>query len=437
MPSAAWAWSNLIFSFLVACTSFLFSTLVFFVWRWNNVRRSWRIAVKIPHSHFVQMFFLVFVPFFSVAFLLEKGNVRLFTCGLGIFLLSFLLLEILHRSIGLDRQFGSSYRSLNGPNGTQVEITEAQSASGMYPRNYMTSDFHRRIQYKARRMQSHEELNKSQGVQFGTVRAYRTIDFNVVNGLRATTDLPSHDNRNCLVFGTSQVFGEEVPDDLTCASFLQRLLNKEYKNIRVINHSMPASFAVERSKFLMENVPTQPGDILIFIFGSNDCGSKAHGKLSDESVKSPLLVFLTKFANSRSILFHTLFKKLFNRHVSSCGEIAVNQTKNALEELHKFSLSKKLYLIVVLQPTIYTSKRFSDYETKLSSRFSSILEKQIKYAYPRFIKWSDTKLNVVSLAGIFDSTSESVFLDWVHLNARGHELLAESLFNEIQSKVKF
>ena len=424
-------------SLLVASTSFFLSNLLFVVWRWKNVRRSFKIATKISFEHFIQIFSLVFAPIFVLIYLFHRGQIQILVYGLVVLVAGTLLIEALFRTLGLDRSFVSSYRSQQGPNGTQVEHTEAQIASGMYPRNYMTADFHRRIQYDSRRVQAEEKVDKSQGVHFGRSRSYKTLDFNVVNGLRFTTDKPEFPNRNCLIFGTSQIFGEEVPDDLTCASFLQRFLNKEGKDIQVINHSLPASFAVERANFLIEKAPTQPGDILVFIFGSNDCGMIISKILSHESEMSPLLVFLNNFANARSVLFKKLFRKLVFRHVLSCGQNLVNQTKIALERVHLFAKSKELQLLIVLQPTLYTSKRFSDYENKLLMRFTTILEEQVKYGFPRFIEWSNSNLDVVSLVEIFDQTSEVVFNDWVHLNARGHELLAKHLFDELRSKVNW
>ena len=383
------------------------------------------------------MLSLVFTPIFLFVYLLQREQIQILVYGLVVLVAGIPLLEALLRIFKLDCSYVSIYRSQNGPNGTQVEHTEAQSASGMYPRDYMSVDFYRRIQYDVRRAQAKEKVDMSQGTQFGRCRAYKSLDYNVINGLRSTTDIPEYPNRNCLVFGTSQIFGEEVPDDLTCASFLQRLLNKEGKNTRVFNHSLPGSFAVERANFLIANATTQPGDILVFIFGSNDCGMKVSEILRHESKMSPLLVFLTNFVKLRSVLFNKLFKKLVSRHASSCAEASVSQTKIALEKVVQFALSRGLHLLIVLQPTIYTSKRFSDYENKLLMRFTTVLEEQIKYTYPRFIEWSKSNLDVVSLAGIFDQTSEVVFIDWVHLNARGHELLAEHLFDGIRSKANW
>ena len=435
MPCVASGSFNMLLSLLGASISFFLSTFCFFVWRWNNLRRSLSMATKVSFGNFTQICSLVFAPIFLLIYLLQSGHIQVLVYGAVLLAASILSLEVLLRIFGFDCSYALSYRPQNEPNGTQVEHAEAQFASGMYPRDYMSADFYRRIQYDARRSQAREKVDQSQGVQFGRNRSYKSLDYNVVNGLRHTTHLPERPTRNCLVFGTSQIFGEEVPDDLTCSSFLQRLLNKYGKDYRVVNHSLPGSSAVERANFLITNTPSQPGDILIFIFGSNDCGMRVGKFLSHESKMSPLLVFLTKFVKLRSVLFNELFNNLVCRHALSCGEVSIGQTKIALEEVYQFALARKLDLLIVLQPTIYTSKRFSEYEkNKLLTQLSTILEQQIRYAYPRFIEWSKSNLGVISLAEIFDQVSEVVFADWVHLNARGHELLANRLFDEIRSK---
>jgi lysophospholipase L1-like esterase len=137
------------------------------------------------------------------------------------------------------------------------------------------------------------------------------------------------------------------------------------------------------------------------------------------------------------VLFNKLFKWLVSQHVASCAELSIRQTWTALEGVQKFASYRGLKLLIVLQPNIFMSKRFSNYENKLQSRFSTILEDQVRYAYPRFIEWGNSALDVISFTGIFDQTSEVVFVDWVHLNARGHELLAEHLYDTIRSKLNY
>src|SRR5258708_6822770 len=50
--------------------------------------------------------------------------------------------------------------------------------------------------------------------------------FNVSDGKRVTTDQPSTFANRIYLFGGSTVFDQEVPDELTVASYLQRRVNE-------------------------------------------------------------------------------------------------------------------------------------------------------------------------------------------------------------------
>lgn len=298
----------------------------------------------------------------------------------------------------------------------------------------MDIEFYERMQYSTRKLQPKKSVYKSEGVHYGLCRAYNTINFNVQNGLRVTTDCPDSWNRTCLVFGTSQVFGEEVPDDLTCTSVLQRIFNEKFSGIRVINHSLPASTAIERSNFLISKTPLKSGDIVVFIFGSNDCGFRVdnHHHMFKMTPVLLLLNFLRQKKLFSLVFLDAIREKLIERHILSTAEYAFDRTITALENISQFASMEGLHLLLVLQPTLYTSKRTSGYDNELVSRFETILEGQLRSAYPKYADWIKSDLNSISMVSIFDAIYEPIYLDWVHINARGHELLAQNLFEAIQ-----
>ena len=82
------------------------------------------------------------------------------------------------------------------------------------------------------------------------------------------------------------MFCVEVPDRLTIASFLQRLITPLSNSIQVINYGMTGATAVDRYQMLMEIVEIKHGDVVIFYFGDNDSGWIDHrsGKLSQQLV---------------------------------------------------------------------------------------------------------------------------------------------------------
>jgi hypothetical protein len=53
-------------------------------------------------------------------------------------------------------------------------------------------------------------------------------------------------------------------------------------------------------------------------------------------------------------------------------------------------------------------------------------------AYRRYEEWVKETPYAVSATHIFDNAPAPVFLDWSHVNARGNELIATFIFEELQ-----
>ena len=70
--------------------------------------------------------------------------------------------------------------------------------------------------------------------------------FNVQGGFRVTSDLPEKAQRRVLLFGGSTLFGQEVPDHLTIASYLQRMLIDSGQLWSVHNYGLPGMNASQQ-----------------------------------------------------------------------------------------------------------------------------------------------------------------------------------------------
>ncbi len=100
---------------------------------------------------------------------------------------------------------------------------------------------------------------------------FKSDTCNVINGYRYTTDVPSEFHNKVFMFGKSQVFGRAVEDSDTIASYIQRLINKEYKNeYCVVNAGIPA---VDDANILTQIKETVfcAGDILIYMYLPRRC----------------------------------------------------------------------------------------------------------------------------------------------------------------------
>ena len=113
------------------------------------------------------------------------------------------------------------------------------------------------------------------------------------------------------------------------------------------------------------------------------------------------------------------------------SNLAVADTIEALNEVHKYCLSKGASIVAILQPNIYTLRTKSEYEKILEKRFSQDMNTIIIEAYKQYEEWVETVPYGVSATHIFDNAPAPVILDWSHTNARGRELVAKVIYNEM------
>ena len=81
---------------------------------------------------------------------------------------------------------------------------------------------------------------------------------------------------------------------------------------------------------------------------------------------------------------------------------------------------------------IYIRYAQSIREIQAEKRFSSSLKAQILYAYRQYEEYLKKTAYSVSAIKIFDGAEAPVFLDWSHVNARGNEVIANFIFEELQ-----
>lgn len=94
-----------------------------------------------------------------------------------------------------------------------------------------------------------------------------SINYNVVNGFRVTTDLPLNTDKKIWIFGSSVVGGFLADDAHTSSSGLQRKLNEYFgkdNRYSVVNASNYAANDVSIVVPFMKRLPIEEGDICIF-----------------------------------------------------------------------------------------------------------------------------------------------------------------------------
>lgn len=398
-----------------------------------------RIKAKVRH---VQVSLVLGLPTAVFIFLLQTKFALPAAIATLSFTLVIIVIELTLRRVVAHLQ-SSPTRTLSDKNGTSVPFEEARFAAGTSPDDYMTRDFwlvmQEFVESRSKQKAEYRKLNEGERASFAM---HKSINFNrpnysVVNEVRTTTDSPSEAsfNQELKIFGGSTVFCEEVPDGLTISSFLQRFLNSQENSVRVFNYGASGATAIDRVQMLMETINLSKDDAVVFYFGDNDSGWIDHrsGKLSQQLVWLPIraLKALSDFGSETA---KWIYGELSPRSFRKFSRLAVTDTINALNKAHEYCIGKGAHMIVVLQPNLYTLQTKSEYEKKLEKRFSQEIKTLVIDAYTQYEAWVKKIPFGVSATHISDNAPASVFLDWAHVNARGNELIAKFIFEELKKR---
>jgi lysophospholipase L1-like esterase len=329
----------------------------------------------------------------------------------------------------------------NGIIGSGVAFEEARAAAGAYPDDYMTKSLWLEMQefMKSRSLQKANFKAKNvPGLPVDSFKMHAGIDFQSPNyvmrqGVRNTTDVPPLiSGKTLFLLGASIVLCEEVPDRLTGASFLQRSLNLLGGSFQVVNHGASGATTIDRAKML-GNINIKHDDIVIFYFGGADAGwiDRRSGKESRHLVWLPLRA-LRALSELGMETARWLTIELFPLSLRKYSQLAVSETVNALNSANEYCVSRGAKMIALLSPNLYTLRTKSQYERQLEKRFSIDMRNLVLDAYRHYDMWAKETPYVVSATHIFDNAEAPVFLDWAHVNARGNEIIAKFIFEELQ-----
>ena len=333
-----------------------------------------------------------------------------------------------------------------GEYGTLVPFEEARAAAGAYPDDYMTKEFWQEMKsYTASRSEQKKKFNsenKNFKIQQTRLDLFASIDFNgkqyhVNRGRRFTTDPPRTTDRNLFCLGNSTTFGYEVPDRLTYPSFLQRMLNAHDSSIEVINSgAAPATLYDAVGSFSLSGAnKLSPRDIVVILFGVNECGWIS--QLTGARATAEIWLWLKALSGLANLGFQLptwLYLKLSPLSFRKFYQTAVKETIAILTDAHENYSNHGVEMVAVLQPNIYTLSTKSANELNLENKFSQDMKTLVRGAYKQFKFWVESVQFGVSATHIFDNSKEPIFLDWTHINARGNELIAQFIFEELKKR---
>lgn len=299
------------------------------------------------------------------------------------------------------------------------------------------------------------------------LKDYKSKNINVIDSLRVTLYQNKNAENLIHIFGGSSIYCQEVKDDHTVASYLQKMINDLSKNYNVINHGVPA-YMTKHQVMKLKEISLNKRDIVIFYSGNNDItfivdrddkdGVTAESgfRRAQHNIKHynfyEKLILNTYLKFPKSKFFKLLYKNItipnligIGVHKKSLDENLKYLADNYIEQLFiakKFTLDQKAYFYNFLQPNLYIKKVETLTEEEkfiISNEVKISHSSKIPYelAYPMLKKELKLKFKDLSydLTSIFDELTEDIYLDFIHVNHIGNEIIAKSIFKYIKKNI--
>jgi hypothetical protein len=400
----------------------LFCSLGFFFFAIKLIKKSRKNLDLLDYS-------LVILGSALLVLVVMSGKSLIWIIGITVVGTLFCLEQVLRKIVARDLR---DNRITSNPEYWSSSLETARKASEDYPRFYMSQEF-----FEVMKQRDESEL-KSRTVTILQTRKrdfvsseFKSEDLNVEDGLRVTTDSPANATRKVLIFGGSTVFCSEVPDKYTVASFLQRSLNFMGSNFRVVNHGQRGATTLNRIRLIQTLSDLEKGDIAIFLFGDNDCGTYLDQKRHS---LTRVIVLLERVSDYGIEIFKWINGELSPILWRRRAKASANKLVVQFEVIKDFCQRSGINFMCVLQPNLFTLKGNLDYAIGLKRVSSREIKVSVETAYLIFESWVITNSYTVSATHIFDDVGEVVYLDWAHLNARGNEYVARFILDQILSQ---
>ena len=294
---------------------------------------------------------------------------------------------------------------------------------------------------------------------------------NVVNGVRRTTDQPGTYENTLYLFGGSSVFGQEVPDHHTIPSYLQRLVNSRLGGkYKVENYGVVAYIAQQQTARLLDT-PLEKGDIIVYLDGVNEVafsldrnmpGGWMPGKQvpTEPGDVGDMIVELNAFqrlVHRAFVVFGdrshsvTLIHKLLlatkmpgmavaRDRMQENLRLMATGYREAIVKARDYTIQHGAVFFDFLQPHLFAHDKRTPYENwvienDINIRHASKAAYEIGYASHR-VTLRDLRKSGVSA---FDVSrvlqnrwrDEEIYLDFVHVNHIGNEMIASELFDRV------
>ena len=277
---------------------------------------------------------------------------------------------------------------------------------------------------------------------------FNTININN-NGFRGPELLTDVGDEHYRIFmiGGSTIFGSGLTSDKETIPYkLHEKVNENYDNVEVINAGISSITSFEELFHIKNNLINLDPDMIIIYDGVNDIGyqrtTEPEIKESDDELK---LKNFQKFLRSPVVVYRNFILPLIHSEpVFAPGlDIAKNQNDDILsnkialiwnDRMHdfcEFSEKNNFESVIIIQPALYYgNKPLSDYEKSI------VLKNEFgEKTFQKMIEYSKNMNNcslVLNFSNVLENSNENLYIDQVHINDVGHEIIAESIYEEIK-----
>lgn len=269
--------------------------------------------------------------------------------------------------------------------------------------------------------------------------------FNIVDGMRATTDTPASAGRRVWLFGGSTMFSARVPDKETIASHLQRLLNRHPISHEVSNQGVIALTTRGATERLLR-MAIKPGDVVVFYGGVNGVSRYVYSARSDTWLD--LRVALDRSRQFSAAARFALDLGTRRRPAAVRDEARLSRNIARLVEQYEQSLLEAARYVQarggrfyhVLQPHLFSKDEWTAYERDLLRRHRDVpvgLDVAFRAAYPPLQEMlrqlAKRGVPNVDLTDAFDDLppGTEVYFDFCHVNHVANAIVARRIYDAI------
>ncbi len=267
------------------------------------------------------------------------------------------------------------------------------------------------------------------------------------NGIRQTPGADCVEGAyRVFTFGGSAMWGHSSPDWGTIPAYLQAGLSEKMEQpVCVINYAQKGFVSTqELIELMLQLQQNHIPDLVIFYDGSNDLAATSQERATSIPHFSQTQ---TKIRLEHSFLGWVLKANLFKlansflpapSNSDSLDEISNQALQNYLGVYQLVTVLANEYAFDYLfftQPVIFsTHKALTPYEQTILQTSIADLGPSYEIFYPALQKQSQTLPNLFYLGEIFDETEDEIFVDYVHINPKGNQIVAEAILKAILAK---